>query len=248
MSEDSAPTALDQSTASYFAAPKIINYGPALANNAIPGPCFSSGDVQVETDAENRVSRITYNACSEDFGPGFSSLTDGVVTFEYDAGGTLTGLIMDDFSEETVLGDDNQQVRFDGTMEFPNGPSSPPSYTANGDYRFIREFPSDNQNVAMSFKDFVVESSVSGTDIIQIMSGRLSLPDGDTYLTVDTGDTGLRRPSGSSCATAGTLTLTAEDGSYTSVTFNGEDHIVVSVNGVAQPERTCDEYLAFIED
>lgn len=246
VTETSAPVALNQSTESYFAAPKIINYGPVLSNTASTGPCFSSGDVLVETDTDDRVSRITYNACSEDFGPGFSSLTDGVVTFEYDPQGTLVRLVMEGFSEDTVLGAEHQVVRFDGTMDFPEGPASPPSYTANGQYEFVREFPDDIQNVAMGFQDFQVQSSLSGGDIIQIMNGGISLPGSDSYLTVDTGSDGLRRPSGSSCAVSGTLTLTAADGSYTSATFNGEDHIVVSVNGVAQPERTCDEYLAFI--
>ena len=246
VTETSAPAALEQSTQSFFAAPKIINYGPVLADQAATGPCFSGGDIVVETDGNQRPSRITYNACSEDFGPGFSSLTDGVVTFEYDAQGTLVRLIMGGFSEETVLGAEHQVVRFDGTMDFPDGPASPPSYTANGQYEFVRELTSDSQTVAMGFKDFQVQSSVSGTDIIQIMNGGISLPGSDTYLTVDTGNDGLRRPSGSSCAISGTLTLTAADGSYTSATFNGEDHIVVSVNGVAQPERTCAEYLAFI--
>jgi len=247
LNETSAPAALGQSTESYFAAPKIINYGPVLSNSAATGPCFSDGDIVVETDDNDRISQITYNACSEDFGPGFSSLTTGVVTFEYDGMDTLVRLTMDDFSEDTVLGDDHQIIRFDGVMDFPDGPVSPPSYTANGDYQFIRAFPSDNQNVEMGFEDFQVRSSVSGTDIIQIMNGHITLPGSNRYLTVDTGNDGLRRPSGSSCAIAGTLTLIATDGSHTSATFNGEDHIVVSVNGVAQSERTCDEYLAFID-
>lgn len=246
VTETSAPVALEQSTESYFAAPKVIAYGPLAINRDSSRDCDTSGNIQVETGSDNRVSSITYNDCYDFYGEGFWSLTSGVLEFEYDSSGTMIHITMDGFSEESILGDDQQRIDYDGTLALPTGPASPPSYTATGHYKYFRDFPSDQQNVELSFQDFQVQSSVSGTDIIQIMNGGISLPGSDRYLTVDTGSDGLRRPSGSSCAVSGTLTLTAADGSYTSATFNGEDHIVVSVNGVAQPERTCDEYLAFI--
>ena len=250
VSETSAPVALEQSTESYFAAPKIINYWPQLANQAFTGSCHfgndeGSGDMVVQTDSNDRIVSTTYNDCKLSYGSNAYVLTKGVVSYEYDDGGNLVQLSMDSFSEELLFGPDHQIVEFDGTIDFPGPISSPPSYLANGHYKFQALLSSD-KIVELSFQDFQVQSSVSGTDIIQIMNGGISLPGSDTYLIVDTGSDGLRRPSNSSCAISGTMTLTAADGSYTSATFNGEDHIVVSVNGVAQPERTCAEYLAFI--
>ncbi|MBM7334685.1 MAG: hypothetical protein ABGX87_11695 [Alcanivorax sp.] len=250
VTETSAPVALNQSTESYFAAPKIINYWPQLADQAFTGSCHfgndeGSGDMLVQTDSNDRAVSTAYNDCKLSYGPGAYSLNTGVVNYGYDDAGNLVKLSMEEFSEELSFGNVHQIVEFDGTIDFPGPISSPPSYLANGRYKFQALLSSD-KIVELSFQDFQVQSSVSGTDIIQIMNGGISLPDSDRYLTVDTGSDGLRRPSGSSCAVSGTLTLTAADGSYTSATFNGEDHIVVSVNGVAQPERTCDEYLAFI--
>lgn len=245
LTETSAPTALLAATHSFFAAPKIITYMPTLMQQVSEDQC-STGNVTITPNDGSLITGIAYTQCLEDFG-GISTLTDGTLHFEYAGDDTLINVVADGFVEHSLFLDiEERRVAFDGELDFPAGPGSPASYTANGTYQFFHTAPDTDEDVMVRFRDFQVDSTESGSDLIQHLGGSLLLPDTGEAITLSTGAAGLTRPTHATCPTGGTLTVTASDGSHLGVLFSGEDHIVVTVNGVAQAERSCEDYLAFI--
>ncbi|KAF0805982.1 hypothetical protein A167_03325 [Alcanivorax sp. S71-1-4] len=244
LNETSAPLALRAVTHSLFASPKIITYMPALIQQVSEEQC-STGSVTITPEDSSPVTDIAYAECLEDFG-GISTLTDGTLHFGYSDDDTLIQVVAENFLEHSLFLDiEDRLVTFDGQLDFPAGPASPVSYTANGTYHLVHTAPDTDDDVLIRFQDFQMTSTLSGTDLIQYPGGSLLLDNG-AVITLTTGDNGLTRPEDAICPSSGTLTVTASDGSHLDVLFSGEDHIVVTVNGVAQPEQSCDEYLALI--
>tara|TARA_A100001391_G_scaffold72991_1_gene46865 strand:+ start:714 stop:1553 length:840 start_codon:yes stop_codon:yes gene_type:complete len=247
LNEASAPDALLEV---WINAYNLVPY--RLVNNLIQmrsptNTCFSGGTASPQSDGQGRVTLIVFDACEEDFGS-IGERTDGQIEYTYAAGSAPISITATDYIDHLQLSPTNSQaVTFNGTIDLPNGTAWPLSYTITGNGSYTITSADGSSAADGDFDQFTVTSTPgAGSDYTSDISGGLGLPDGGGDMQVQTGSAGLSFDSSSTCPIYGEIALTAEDRSTISVLFNGADHIVVTVNGVAQPEQDCTAFLTGI--
>lgn len=207
----------------------------------------TSGSVSPERDGQSRVTSLVFDDCAISYGAISESIA-GQLEYSYASGtGTASITAIDYVNDLQLLAEERQVVTFDGNIALPNGTASPLSYTITGKGSYSITTANGTSVADGDFDQFsVVSTPGAGSDYTSALSGRLGLPGGGGYMQVQTGGAGLSFAPSSTCPIYGDITLTAEDRSTISVLFSGADHIVVTVNGVAQPEQDCTAFLTGI--
>ncbi|ASK32998.1 hypothetical protein [Alloalcanivorax mobilis] len=255
--ESTAPVAIDQTWSSLTTSPPLLAalIDATDPNYVVLNDCTDGGSQEQTLNDQNRVTSVFFDQCTQSYsfgsGPWFGQIIDGGLSFEYNENGDVSRIVAEQFSNELQLGDTNGRVdTADGVFELPEGTVSPLSYTANGTLTSFRNTaPSDPPNdIVLRFPGLSVIASATGDDDLLQVSGQLLIPGSDLPVELITEAPGIRVSPDSDCPIGGEITLEGAGSSYTSVLFNGADHITVTVNGVAQSERTCEQFLQWLAE
>lgn len=247
LNEDSAPAALQEVwIGAYNLVPYRLVDNTLQMRSTLNSSC-ETGAVLPERDEQNRVTSIVFDDCLISFGP-IAELITGRLEYAYASGTGTVSISATNYADNVQFSaEDRQAVTFDGVIELPNGTTSPLSYTITGKGSYTITSANGGSAANGDFDLFTVTSTPgAGSDYTSEITGGLGLPDGSGYMQVQTGPAGLSFDSSSTCPIYGDITLTAEDRSTIGVLFNGADHIVVTVNGVAQSEQDCTTFLSAI--
>lgn len=213
-----------------------------------------------DADDNERLDFVSFDNCeTTSGGDDYREVIDGKLEFTYDspAGDAPVFLNARRFSaitqETSESGDAELALELDGSVKI-GSPSSPLSLTeTNLTLRINAAFDGDIEasplsNFNLSLKDWSSVHEAFSDDLEGVTTeGRLTLLDDDLNGYVDLITNEPQTYGGATgCPVSGDISINGADSSSINLYFVESDLVRITVNDVAQPDMTCDEFAQWV--